>query len=244
MARFEGKTFLVTGGTSGIGKATAKRLADEGAKVFVTGTNEERLAQVREEIPGVEAFANDAGDPASPQELAAKLPELDGAFLNAGFGVFAPHDQITAEQYAAQFDVNVRGPILQMAAISSKLKEGASVLINASIAQHMGMAAGGLYGPTKAAMRTYVRTLANELAPRNIRANTISPGPIGTDFFGRTGMPADQAQAMAKGIEAQVPLGRFGTPEEIASVATFLLSDDASYVTGADYTVDGGMFMH
>lgn len=244
MARFDGKTFLVTGGSSGIGRATAKRLADEGAKVFVTGTNEERLDEVGGLSPNITALKNDAGDPQAAKALADAVPALDGIFLNAGFGLFAGHNEITPEQYAKQFDVNVRGPMLQMAALSGKLSDNGSVLINTSVVQHMGMQGASLYGATKAAMRNYVRVLAKELAGRGIRANGISPGPIDSNFFDRTGIPEEQAQQMAENIQAQVPLGRFGTPEEIASVAAFLLSDDASYVTGADYTVDGGMTMH
>ncbi|NRA28799.1 MAG: SDR family oxidoreductase [Parvularculaceae bacterium] len=243
MARFEGQTVLVTGGTSGIGRATAERLATEGATVFVTGTNAERLAEVGA-IDGITAIANDAGDPAAAKALAEQLPDLDHLFLNAGFGVFAPHNALTAENFAAQMDVNVRGPILQVAALSDKLKDGGSVLITTSIVQHMSMDASSLYTASKGAMRSYVRVLARELAPRNIRVNGIAPGPIGTDFFARTGMPEEQTSAMAERVAPQVPLGRFGTPEEIANVATFMMSKEASYVTGADFTVDGGMAMH
>ncbi|NNU16917.1 SDR family oxidoreductase [Parvularcula sp. ZS-1/3] len=244
MARFDGKTFLVTGGSSGIGRATAKRLASEGATLFVTGTNEDRLAEVRDEIPGVTAFVNDAGNPAAAQELAQKVGKVDGVFLNAGFGKFVPHNEVTAEAFAEQMDVNVRGPMLQMAALSSNINDGGSALINTSVVQHMGMEGGSLYGPSKNAVRGYVRVLAKELAGRGIRANGISPGPIDSNFFNRTGIPDDQAAQMAEGIKSQVALGRFGSPEEIAGVAAFLFSDDASYVTGADYTVDGGMTMH
>ncbi|MEM9838060.1 MAG: SDR family oxidoreductase [Pseudomonadota bacterium] len=243
MARFEGQTILVTGGTSGIGRATAERLASEGAHVFVTGTNQARLEEVGA-LDGITAIANDASDPAAAQALAEQLPALDHIFLNAGIGLFVPHTDITAESYAAQMDVNVRGPVLQVSALAGKLKDGGSVLITTSVVQHMAMEGGGLYTASKAAIRGYVRILAKELAARGIRANGISPGPVGTDFFARTGIPADQAEEMGKGIAAQVPLGRFGTSEEIANVAAFLLSSEASYITGADITVDGGMTMH
>lgn len=243
MARFDGKTFLVTGGSSGIGKATAERLADEGATVFVTGTNKDRLDDVGAH-PNITAIQNDAGDPAAAKALADQLPGLDGVFLNAGMGVFAPHNDIDASAFDRQFDVNVRGPMLQVAALSGKISDGGSVLINTSVVQHMGMEGGSVYSASKAALRSYVRVVARELAGRNIRVNGISPGPIDSNFFSRTGMPDDQAQEMAKQIQSQVPLGRFGEPKEIAGVAAFLFSEDASYVTGADYTVDGGMTMH
>jgi NAD(P)-dependent dehydrogenase (short-subunit alcohol dehydrogenase family) len=243
MARFDGRTYLVTGGTSGIGEATAHRLADEGASVFVTGTNQEKIEKLNGQ-KGITAFANDASDPGAAKQLADHVDRLDGAFFNAGFGKFLPHDQISAEDFAAQMDVNVRGPMLQMAALSGKLKDGGAVLINTSVVQHTGMDGGSLYAPSKAAVRSYVRVLARELAPRKIRVNGISPGPIDSNFFARTGIPDEQAQQMAENIKNQVPLGRFGEPKEIAGVAAFLFSDDASYVTGADYTVDGGMTMH
>ncbi|MCQ8186571.1 SDR family oxidoreductase [Parvularcula maris] len=243
MARFDGRTYLVTGGTSGIGEATAHRLAEEGASVFVTGTNQEKIEKLNGQ-KGITAFANDASDPGAAQALAGQVQELDGVFFNAGFGKFLPHDQISAEDFAAQMDVNVRGPMLQMAALSGKVKDGGAVLINTSVGQHMAMPGGSLYLPSKAAMRSYVRVLAKELAPRGIRANGISPGPIDSNFFSRTGMDQGQAEQMAEGIKSQVPLGRFGEPREIAGVAAFLFSDDASYVTGADYEVDGGMSMH
>jgi len=243
MERFQGQTILVTGGTSGIGRATAERLAKEGATVFVTGTNADRLAEVGA-IDGITALANDAGDPAAALALAGQLPALDHIFLNAGFGVFTPHNAVTAENFAEQMDVNVRGPMLQVSALADKLKDGGSVLITTSIVQHMSMDASSLYTASKGAMRSYVRVLARELAPRQIRVNGIAPGPIGTDFFARTGMPEEQTSAMAERVAPQVPLGRFGTPEEISNVATFLMSSEASYVTGADFTVDGGMAMH
>lgn len=244
MARFEGKKVLVTGGSSGIGRATAVRLKSEGAQVLVTGTNKERLANLKDEH-GIDGIENDAGDAGAAAALvqAAKthLGQIDGVFINAGFGEFAPLSDVTADSFERQFNVNVRGPLLQTQALAPILNEGASVVLNTSVANRRGMAGSSIYGPTKAALRNMTRVLAVELAPRKIRVNAVSPGPIETNFFARTGLPEEAVNELAQGILAQVPLGRFGTSEDVAAVATFLLSDEASFVTGSEYTVDGGM---
>jgi NAD(P)-dependent dehydrogenase (short-subunit alcohol dehydrogenase family) len=133
------------------------------------------------------------------------------------------------------------GPILHARELSGLIVEGGSIVLNTSVAQHLGMQGGVLYGSTKGALRTVTRTLAAELAGRNIRVNAVSPGPVGSDFFARTGMPQEQVSAMAEGIRAQVPLGRFGESKEIAGVAAFFFSSDASFITGAELVVDGGM---
>lgn len=242
--RFEGKAFLVTGGTSGIGRAAVARLKAEGARVLATGTNPDRLADI-EKTYGVDVLKNDAGDPAAVQALVAavkdKLGPLDGIFINAGFGEFAPVTAVTTEHFDKQYAVNVRGPLLQVKGLAEVLNDGASIVFNTSVANELGMAGASVYASTKAALRSVTRVLAAELAARNIRVNAVSPGPIETDFFARAQVPEEQAKQMAEGILAQVPLRRFGKSEEVAAVATFLLSDDASYVTGVEYKVDGGM---
>ena len=244
MKRFEGQAFVVTGGSGGIGLAAARRIAAEGGRVLVTGTNGQKLAAAGDG-DRVVGLANDAGDPDAAAALAAAAAErfgrLDGVFLNAGFGIFTPHTDVTAEQYDRQYAVNVRGPILQAKALSPLVREGGSLLLNTSVAQDLGMEGGVIYNSTKGALRTVVRVLAKELAGRGVRVNAVSPGPVGTDFFDRTGIPAEQAEQMAEGIRSMVPLNRFGTAEEVAAVALFLMSADASFVTGSEYVVDGGM---
>lgn len=239
-----GKVALITGGTTGIGLATAKRFAEEGAKVIVTGKQPETLAAAREVLPkDVEVIASDAGDPAAIRALldhvGKKYEALDILFLNAGVAAFAPLEATDEALFDRVNGVNVRGPMLLLA--RARLRRGASVLVNTSVMNEMGMAHGSVYAATKAALRSVVRTAAQELGPKGIRVNAISPGPIETPIYGKLGFPADALSAMADGLKARTPLGRFGTSEEVAEVAVFLASSASSYVTGAEIPVDGGL---
>lgn len=245
MSRFADQNFVITGGSSGIGLATAARLSQEGARVLITGSTSKRLDAAKAEHPALHTLINDAGDPGAAEALGAHVKSLfgrvHGVFLNAGYGLFAPHNEITPDQFDAQFHVNVRGPILHTKVLSGLLAEGGSVVLNTSVAQDVGMPGMVLYGPTKGALRSVTRVLASELAPRGIRVNAVSPGPISTGFFDRTGMSPEEIEGFAAGVMAQVPLGRFGRPEEVAAAAIFLLSSEASFMTGAEIVVDGGM---
>lgn len=244
MSRFADKTVVITGGSSGIGLAAARRIIEDGGRVLITGSNAARLETVRSEHPAMAILQNDAADPAAAEALADEarrlFGEIDAAFLNAGAGIGMPLAQLTPAIYRAQMDLNVGGPLFGTQALAPVLRDGGSIVITASIAKDQGLPASALYSATKGAVRAMVRGFARELAPRRIRVNTISPGPIETDFFVRIGLPAEQLATVEQHMAARNPLGRMGTAEEAAAVALFLLSDEASYVTGSDYFVDGG----
>ena len=245
MARLEGKTALITGGTTGIGLATAKRFLQEGARLAITGRNEETLAAARR-VLGDDALIlrSDAGKVADQAALAARLREsfgrLDAVFINAGTGTFQPIEAVEAEEFDRQFAINVKGPLFLLKALSPLLASPASVILNASIAGSLGMANAAIYGATKGALLSVMRVAAAEWAERKIRVNAISPGPISTPIYDKLGMPPDVVAAFGERMKQSVPMKRFGDADEVASVAVFLASADSTYITGTEITVDGG----
>jgi len=244
MARFTEKKIVITGGSSGIGLAAARRIVDEGGAVLVTGTNPERLAKAKLVCPALHTLVNDAADVSAAPALAAEaevvLGSVDGVFLNAGAGAGAPLGGITLDLYRNQIDLNLGGPLFALQALLPLLNGGASVVITSSAAKDHGVVGASLYAAAKGAVRAMVRSIALELAPRAIRANTVSPGPISTEFFNRLPMPQHLIEKIVCDLPASNPLRRMGSSDEAAAVALFLLSDDASFVTGSDYPVDGG----
>ncbi len=246
MTRFKGKRILITGGTSGIGLATAKRIVEEGGEVAVTGVTQDHLDEAGRSLPsGSLVLRNDASDPEAAKELASKIKDqmgqIDAAYLNAGYGKNMATEDVDAEGFDAMMNVNVRGAALQMAALKPLIKDGGAVLLTSSVAPYLGGAKGAIYAATKASCLAMARSWSKDMAPRNIRVNAVAPGPIETNFFDALGKGGDDADEMKKQIAEAVPLGRMGKPEEVAAVTCFLLSDDAAYVTGSEYMVDGGM---
>jgi len=244
MARFTDKAFVITGGSSGIGLTTALGITGAGGKVLVTGSNAEKLKEAAALNPNIRTLLNDAGDLNAASALAAEAKKLfgqiDGVFLNAGKGGGAPLGQITPAMFSELFNLNVGGVVFGAQALAPMLKDGGSIVITASAAKDKGMAGAAIYSATKGAVRSLTKALTRELAPRQIRVNTLSPGPIQTPIFARLGRPPEMLEKLASMIKANNPLGRMGTSEEAAAVALFLLSDESTFVTGSDYAVDGG----
>ncbi|MFZ5561177.1 MAG: SDR family oxidoreductase [Pseudomonadota bacterium] len=246
MARLEGKTVLITGGSSGIGLASARLFRQEGARVAITGRDPERLARAAAEIGGdTLALRSDAGSVAAIEAMLAQVQahfgRLDVLFLNAGVSVALPMEMIGEAQFDEILQVNVKGVFFTLQKALPLLAPPASVIVTTSIANRMGSPHFSAYAASKAAARSLVQSLALELAARGVRLNAISPGPIDTPIYDRVGLPPEMVQGVKAGIAGRSPSGRFGTPEEVARVALFLASAEASYVVGEEIVVDGGM---
>ena len=245
MKRLEGKVAVITGGNSGIGLASAKRLQEEGARVAIAGRSKKTLDEAVKTIGnGVVALQADVSKLSDVDKLYAevskKLGKIDVLFVNAGVAKFAPLGQTQEGLFDETFDINIKGAYFTIQKALPFLNDGASIILNTSVAGTKGTAGTSAYSATKAAMRSLARTAAAELAERGIRVNTVAPGPIVTPIFGRTGLPQEAIDDFAKEIVAKVPLKRFGQPEEVASAVAFLASSDASYITGVELNVDGG----
>jgi NAD(P)-dependent dehydrogenase (short-subunit alcohol dehydrogenase family) len=246
MGKLENKVVIITGGTTGIGLAAARLFASEGAKVTVTGTNPKTLEAARLELGTLaEVVASDAGAAADIEQLARTFADrgagVDVLFLNAGVAKFGPIATLDESAFDESFRVNVRGPWLMLKHFGPLMRRGGAVVFNTSINNQLGMPGSSAYAATKAAVRSLVRTAASELAEGGIRVNAVSPGPIETPLYGKLGMAPDVVQGFAKSLVARIPLGRFGTPQEVAKAALFLASDDSSFMTGEEIVLDGGM---
>ena len=244
MSRLNGKRALITGGTSGIGLAAARRFSAEGARVAVTGTRQERLDELASEFPEltpIRADVRDVAEAGSAVDRAAEtLGGLDTVFLNAGVARFAPLDEVTESFFDDQFAVNVKGVLFTAQAAARRIGDGGSMVVTTSVNNRMGMDGSLVYGASKAAARALVRTLAGELAPRGIRVNAISPGPIQTPIYHKLGLSDEELNGIAQQLTGKIAMHRFGEPDEIAEAALFLASDEASFITGAELVADGG----
>ena len=246
MTGISGKVALVTGGTTGIGRATAELFHRSGARVVVTGRNPDTLATARRELPSeIAVLEADARSVADAERLASELAErygkLDILFLNAGIAQLAPIDAVTESFYEEHMNVNVKGVVFTLQKLLPLLGTGASVIVNTSVADRLGAPMMSIYSATKGAVAALVRSLAVELAPRGIRVNSVCPATILTPIQAKFGLPPDVAAASAKHYTARIPQGRFGNADEVANAVLFLASPAASYITGVELPVDGGL---
>lgn len=235
MQRLEGKTALITGGTSGIGRATAELFEQEGARVLVTGRSASGPNAIKCDITKLTEIS------AMASEARTRLGRVDILFVNAGVCRFQAIEQVDEEFFDEHFDTNVKGAYFTVQQILPLIPEGGTILLNASVAGRIGRPRISVYAATKAALRSFGRTLASELASRQIRVNTISPGPVQTPLFPKMNLSQEAVDNIQKRMAESTALKRFASAEEIARTALFLASADASYMTGAELQVDGGI---
>ena len=245
MGKLEGKIALVTGGSSGIGLATAKQFVKEGSYVFVTGRREQELKAAGTEIgKNVSALTSDASKLSDLDRLFDQIKtekgRLDVLFANAGIAKYAKLGEITEALFDSIFVINVKGVLFTVQKALPLMPEGSSIILNASIVGSKGLSSNSVYSATKAAIRSFARTWTTDLKDRHIRVNAISPGTIDTPGLNDLLASGAAGQERVKMISSAIPLGRFGTPDEIAKAVVFLASDDSSYMTGAELFIDGG----
>ena len=245
MNKLEGKIALITGGNSGIGLATAKQFVNEGAYVFITGRRDAELAAAVKEIgKNVTGIQGDVSNLADLDRLFAQITrekgKLDIVFANAGVAKFAAFGTITEELYDWTFDINVKGLLFTVQKALPLLPDGASIILNSSVVASKGLPINSVYSATKAAIRSFARTWTTDLKDRRIRVNAVSPGSIDTPGLSGLLGSSETGRQRLKMISNNVPLGRLGSPDEIAKAVVFLASDDASYITGIELFVDGG----
>lgn len=246
MSKLAGKIAVITGATSGMGLDTAKLFLKEGANVVLTGRSQAKLDALKDQLEGnfllVKADAANLEDSKGLiQQTVEAFGKIDILFLNAGIFKALPIGMLSEEIFDEIYNINVKGPLFTVNQALEQLNEGASIIFNTSVSNVKGMPGVSIYGSSKASLRSIVRTLAAELAEKNIRVNAISPGPIDTPIYGKTNLTQEQMERFAEGIAGQIPLGRFGSGDEVAKTALFLASEDSSFITGSEIPVDGGM---
>ncbi|MCB1304222.1 MAG: SDR family oxidoreductase [Leptospiraceae bacterium] len=244
MNNLTNKVAVVTGGNSGIGYSTAKELKDRGATVIITGRNKEKVQQAASDL-GVVGLVCDVRELPAIDALAAELKikyeKIDILFVNAGIFIPTPVGHVTEETFDDQMDINFKGAVFTIERLLPVITDGGSIINLSSVNAYTGMSNTAIYAASKAAMNSYTRTAATELAPRKIRVNAINPGPVETPIFGKSGLSEEQLNGFAQMMQNRVPLKRFGKPEEIAKLVAFLASDDASFITGSEINIDGGI---
>lgn len=243
MNNLHGKVAVITGGNSGIGFASAKEMKARGAEVIITGRSAERVSVAATEL-GVTGLVADVSDLTALDNLVKQVSsshgEVDILFVNAGIFAPAPVGQISEEVFDNTMNINFKGAVFTVEKFLPIIKDGGSIINLSSINAYTGMANTAIYAASKAAMNSYTRTASTELAPRRIRVNAVNPGPISTPIFGKTGMSEEQLNGFAQAMQEKIPLKRFGKPEEVAKLVAFLASDDATFITGSEYNIDGG----
>ena len=244
--RFKDRVAVVTGGNSGIGLATAKAFVREGARVAITGRSDATLKAAQKEL-GPDALVIKA-DMSKVAEIASamdqvkkKFGRIDALFVNAGIGKFVPFEEVTEEFFDQTMATNLRGVFFTVQKAAPLFSKGAAVVLNASVNAHLGMPASSVYGASKAAVVNLAKTLSADLLARQVRVNVVSPGPIATPILDRMGLPEKETREIKDRIAEQVPLKRFGQPEDVAAAVLYLTSPESVYVLGAELVVDGGM---
>ena len=244
--RFKDKVAVVTGGNSGIGLATARAFAREGAKVAITGRSDATLKAAQKEL-GPDALVIKADMARVPEiadamkRIGERFRRIDALFVNAGIGRFVPFEEVSEEFFDDIVGTNLKGAFFTIQKAVPLLTRGAAVVLNASINAHMGMPGSSVYSASKAAVVSLAKTLSADLLPRGVRVNVVSPGPVTTPILDRMGLPEDQTRAIKDRITEQVPLRRFGHPDEIAAAVLYLSSGESAFVVGTELVVDGGM---
>lgn len=245
MDRLKGKTAVITGGNSGIGLATAKLFLKEGASVIITGRNEKAVNEAVQSLgKGASGIVSDAGKMTDlnllPKKITAISPTVDILFANAGVALFTSFTDTTEEIFDANMDINFKGAFFTIQKLLPLMPSGSSIILNSTILLHVGLEGSSAYSASKGAVLSLSKTLAAELAGKNIRVNSISPGPISTPIYSKLGMPEQALQEFAAGVQEKIPLKRFGASEDIANAALFLASSESGFMTGAEIIVDGG----
>src|SRR5258706_662832 len=244
--RFKDKVAVVTGGNSGIGLATAKAFAREGAKVAITGRSDTTLKAAQKELgPDVLVIKADMSRVPEITSAMTRIKErfgrIDALFVNAGIGRFVPFEEVTEAFFDETMATNLKGVFFTVQKAVPLLSRGAAVVLTASINAHLGMPGSTVYGACKAAVVNLAKTLSADLLPRGVRVNVVSPGPVTTPILDRMGMPEDQTRQLKDQITQRVPLKRFGQPDEIAAAVLYLASSESAFVVGTELVVDGGM---